>query len=212
MTHDAWTERLSDYLDDEMSAGERSAVAAHLEGCEACRAWVEDVTAIRAEARALGDRPPASDLWPALAVRLEPPSRRSMQVPLPLAIAAGLFIAVSSALGAWVLSHRDALPVSNLAGVRPSAPELTPAALTSPRYDEAVGDLLRVLESGRGSLHPRTIAVLERNLTLIDEAIAEARAALEQDPADVALVAAVARHQRTKLAVLRQVEQLVSLQ
>jgi anti-sigma factor RsiW len=36
--HQEWTDKLSDYLDDELSAGDRNAVEAHLRACAPCAA------------------------------------------------------------------------------------------------------------------------------------------------------------------------------
>ena len=35
--NDAWTDRLSEYLDDELSPAERAAIDEHLRGCPGCR-------------------------------------------------------------------------------------------------------------------------------------------------------------------------------
>ena len=43
IVHQEWTDRLSDYLDGELSADERGAVEAHLRGCGSCAAVLEDL-------------------------------------------------------------------------------------------------------------------------------------------------------------------------
>ena len=55
-TEDAFTDRLSDYLDDEdLSPAERGSIAAHIMGCAACRETLEDLRAVRAHAASLVD-------------------------------------------------------------------------------------------------------------------------------------------------------------
>ena len=75
-SNDPWTERLSEYVDGELAPAEAQALASHLEACERCRALAADLERIRAEARALRDREPERDLWPAIAAELESSSAR----------------------------------------------------------------------------------------------------------------------------------------
>jgi len=60
---DKWTERLSEYLDGELTAVERVALEAHLPNCAECSAVLDELRGVVARARALDDRPPARDLW-----------------------------------------------------------------------------------------------------------------------------------------------------
>ena len=48
---DMWTERLSDYVDDELAPEQRAALAAHLEGCAECSATLADLRRVAARAR-----------------------------------------------------------------------------------------------------------------------------------------------------------------
>src|SRR5437660_1313451 len=65
--NDTWTERLSEYIDGTLPDAERAALEAHLAGCTACRTTLDELRRVVARARALDDRPPAADLWPAVA-------------------------------------------------------------------------------------------------------------------------------------------------
>ena len=60
-----------------------------------------------------------------------------------------------------------------------------------------------LLAERRDALDPNTVAVLERNLAVIDRAIAESRAALLSDPASQFLAAQLARSYAAKLHLLR---------
>src|SRR2546430_8462046 len=64
---DTWMERLSEYIDGTLAETERGALEAHLAGCAACRTALDELRRVVARARALDDRPPATDLWPAIA-------------------------------------------------------------------------------------------------------------------------------------------------
>src|SRR4051812_31502339 len=70
MTTDTFTDRLSEYVDDEISREERRAIEAHLETCADCREVLSEIRSVVAPAGALEDTAPANDLWPAVAARV----------------------------------------------------------------------------------------------------------------------------------------------
>jgi len=72
-----------------------------------------------------------------------------------------------------------------------------------PGYRIAAEDLEDVLEVNRDQLDPKTVATLERNLAVIDSAIADARRALEADPRNTYLNNYLARTMRRKIDLLR---------
>ena len=55
---DQWTDRLSEYLDDELPPDERAELEAHLRHCAACGAVLADLKRIVTRARGLDDRLP----------------------------------------------------------------------------------------------------------------------------------------------------------
>ena len=67
------TDPLSEYLDHELSAADRSAVDAHLRTCAVCLATIADFRRIvQAAGRAAAcDMPPSRDLWPAILARIQ---------------------------------------------------------------------------------------------------------------------------------------------
>src|SRR5436190_13380132 len=71
VTHGEWTDKLSEYLDDELSASERTAVESHLAGCAECTRLLADLKRIVARAQAIEPRPPQTDLWHAVAAQIE---------------------------------------------------------------------------------------------------------------------------------------------
>jgi hypothetical protein len=75
-------------------------------------------------------------------------------------------------------------------------------------YQQAVDDLARVLETRRESLAPETAATLQRNLAIIDAAIAESRAALEKDPNSRELTKMLSSTYDAKVQLLRQAVQI----
>ncbi len=215
MTDDTWTDRLPAYLDDDLSPAGRLEMERHLVDCADCRQALADLRALVAEARRLPSTPPVRNLWPAIEAAVGPSSsratpvwRRRMSLPVPVAIAAGVVLAVTSALGVWTLMYRPAPAADVAAAAAVEAPVLRPAFLAPVPYGHAVDDLLTALAARRDQMDPRTVQVLERSLTTIDSAIADAMAVLAEQPDDLALVARVAEQRRLKLSVLRRFEKL----
>jgi anti-sigma factor RsiW len=210
---DTYSHRLSEYVDDELTPAERLEIERHLLDCAACREMVEGLQRVVTGARSLDDAPPSRDLWPALraALPLSAPARR-INLSIPQALAAGVLLAVVSGLCVWLLLERehdrqhDPGPAIVAVGGGPGA--MTPVGLADPKYDHAIDDLTRLLAEERPHLSPKTVDALERNLATIDRAIAEAQAALAKDPSDAFLNSHLAQQRRTKLALLRQANQL----
>lgn len=217
---DIWTDRLSEYIDDELTPAERAELEAHLRSCRECVATLEELREVVACAATLPARPPASDLWPGIEPHLSAGGRDGAVLPfrarmsrrfsftLPQIAAAGIALMVVSGGGVWVLQHGGAVTSGpDVVATDPKSlpePRLVSTTLSDPRYDEAIADLEQALEGGRGQLDPATVKVIEANLTAIDKAIAESRAALAQDPADVYLNNHLADARQRKLALLRR--------
>ena len=72
------------------------------------------------------------------------------------------------------------------------------------QYDAAVADLEGAVHKGRGRLDANTIAIVEHNLQIIDQAIAQARQALGADPANGYLSSHLVEARRRKLDLLRR--------
>ena len=82
--------------------------------------------------------------------------------------------------------------------------------LADPQYDAAVADLEKALKNGRGQLDASTIAIVEHNLQIIDQAISQAREALVADPANSYLSGHLVEARRRKLDLLRRATALTS--
>jgi Putative zinc-finger len=209
-THDSYTDRLSDYLDDELSASERSHVDAHLRECGECRTTLADLRAVAARAARLTDAAPATDLWPGVATRIggKPgvlPFRlaRRITFTLPQLVAASLALMVLSGGVVWLArlgGDRTDFPRV----VAEVAPAVSPANFADAHFDDAIADLQQTLDAGRAKLDPETVRVLEANLAAIDRAIDQCRRALAADPANAYLNGHLAEAKRRKLALLRR--------
>jgi hypothetical protein len=80
------------------------------------------------------------------------------------------------------------------------------------RYDATIADLETVLRTHRAELDTSTVRVVEQNLEIIDRAIAEARRALEADPASIYLNSHLAAQLQAKVRLLQQAAAVVTIQ
>jgi anti-sigma factor RsiW len=239
--HEEWTDRLSDYLDGELTDEERRAVDAHLRGCAECTAVLNDLKRVVARAQGVAGaaRPPAADLWAGIAARIETSPRsvrlsrrsageanvegakaglpRRVTFTLPqLAAAAAVLIAVSGTVAVKLMPAPTppaaavatvAQPESQVVsepGVREPGTHVVPVSMADAQYDAAVVDLEKALKQGRGRLDASTIAIVEHNLQIIDQAIDQAREALVADPANTYLSGHLVEARRRKLDLLRR--------
>src|SRR5215204_1803845 len=174
---DQWMERLSEYVDDELSEGERVALEAHLESCIDCSVVLADLRAVVERARHLDPYRPRQDLWPEIAQRIgatssrpRPIRRWSFSFP-QLAAAAAVLMTLSGGT-VWLMQEQRSIPLP-VPGSITTAPTsiATPAAVTASRnaaqsYASAVADLEQVLAGGRGQLDSTTVRVIEQNLAV----------------------------------------------
>lgn len=211
---------LSAYLDGELEAADRVRVEAHLAGCADCRQVIEDLRLMVRRAGALDDRPPERDLWPAIEARIASAStadvvplasrRRRITFSVPqLAAAALALMALSTAVAAMAMRGSAAPAVSGPAQVGIQAQGVSlPAPTGLASYDAAIADLQQALDQRRTQLDTATVRVIEQNLRVIDQAIAQARAALARDPNSTYLNGYLQRSLGRKLEFLRQVANL----
>jgi hypothetical protein len=221
MMSDPWTARLSDYLDGELSESERNALERHLSACPSCTGVLKDLARVADRARELPNAPPTTDLWTGIATRIgadalpvRAPSRRRWSFSFVQLGAACVAVAVASGSGVWLLAARRAGVPDAAIPARPvmisPMPTLSRPVIAEQKYDAAVAELEQVLEQGRGTLDTTTVHVLERNLALIDRAIADARRALAADPHNAYLNAHLAGTMRQKIDLLRQAAAIVA--
>jgi len=90
-----------------------------------------------------------------------------------------------------------ASPVARLASAEPLMRE------TEPVYDREIGKLRQIVKTRRSQLDPKTVAVLEQSISVIDSAIAQSRAALAKDPASGFLATQLNHSLEKKVELLR---------
>jgi len=231
--HLEWTSRLSDYLADDLGEADRAEVEAHLSTCGACARALEEMVRVVTQAGALEDMEPPQDLWGGISAAIGGASRASgddaggviafpgrsrasslgqARVELSrsrLAAAAVILVAVSASLSWWAGSARAGGSVAS----DPSASDVVMADMTAPAppagMAEELAALEDILESTRAVLDPNTVRVVERSLGVIEQAIADSREALLQDPGNAFLAEHLERMYRRKLVYLQDAVRLV---
>jgi len=147
---------------------------------------------------------------------------RRIAFTLPQLAAAAVVVAAVSGGIVWrTVQHaapraQDQVASAPRAAAEPStdvpdgADRIVPVGMADAQYDAAVSDLEKALQQGRGRLDAATIAVVEHNLQIIDQAIAQAREALTADPANTYLSGHLVEARRRKLDLLRRAAALTS--
>ena len=183
----------------------------------------KEIEAIREAAAKLPLIEPSRDLWPGIEARLgaqvvdiNQRARRPRGIVVStrmLAMAASVLVMATA--GATYLVLRDRMPdEASVAVAGPAAPQAqaglgTPASLSAGSgefgaYTEEIGDLQGAIAERRSRLDPATIAVIERNLRVIDGAIEESKRALAKDPNSELLTALLSEALASKVRLLRQ--------
>ena len=211
MTCDKVREILDELAAGRLTGARREAALAHIAGCVECTA---DLEAARALAAPLAAVPrsiePPRDLWPAISARTGARTARG-SAPLTrrrslLAIAAALaLVAGSSAVTMLLMRDNGPEPVPVTAA--PAAPAGI-APRFEARYVAETRELADLLERQRELLAPGTVAALERNLAIIDSAIADSRAALAADPSNGELELLLRAGYEQKVALLQRATRL----
>jgi anti-sigma factor RsiW len=212
---------IHDFADAALSEAARERVATHLRGCQRCRDELARILALRARVATLSATvEPARDLWPAIQAEVERRKTRPLRAGVTtfparsrrwmgLVAAAVLLVVASSAITALVMRERGGMAAE---GGRPARDvQLVAARGFAPveaEYLRAARELAAELSERRTQLSPETVARVEASLRTIDLAIAEARAALDRDPANADIVRMLDATYRQKLDLLRRAAEM----
>jgi hypothetical protein len=215
MTDHLSFDQLCEIADAPSGAASAAAVRDHLAGCGECAEQLAAIGALSAEtARLPREIAPPAELWSSIRAELGPRAssrpRWWTRTGVRLA-AAGVVIAVSSSALTMLALRERSEPVSAPAiGVQPSSAPDLPAHLASAEqgYARSVDELRRTLNERRDSLATSTVATVEQSLRVADSAIAEAREALQRDPANGVLAQLFASNYERKIDLLRRATEL----
>ena len=171
---------LEAYVDGDLAEDRRQQVALHLPECAGCRGEVESLLALAAESRRrLGPVEPERDLWPGVSGRIRDSERaaRRRQWGAGWLAAAAL---VGFVAGAFLMRSADTRPAPIATAAVP-APDV-PLAEWEHEARRHRAELLVSFSRQRDRLPAESMAVIEENLRVIDDAIHEIRTALVEDP------------------------------
>jgi hypothetical protein len=208
MTIHVLESQLHDLVDDAVPAAERAALEAHLSVCVECAAQLRSLANLRTRLRALPlSIEPQADLLPGIRARTYRASAwsRSRNTRWPfLAAAAVLLCFLSSAVTLLVLRSTRSEPPMSMVPAAVASAQLVALRATEARYLDAIEELRAALLRDQAVLEPETIRVLEQSLARIDQALADARAALAADPANAVLAEMLHANYEKKLDLLRR--------
>ena len=158
---------------------------------------------------------PPPDLWSAIRAELAPRSSRTIRWTSRWRVAAAALLVAggSSVITLLVVRANDRGRAAAIVAGTDSAPasgSRLPAhlAVAELGYERSIGALRRTLDERRDSLAPSTVATVERSLRIADSAIAEARSALEHDPANRVLADLLVSNYERKIDLLRRATEL----
>jgi anti-sigma factor RsiW len=210
-------EALVDYVDGRLDTAELRNVERHLEACDSCRALVTDLRTIRAAAFTLDRHEPAPGAWTRLqvAVAAEPaPKGRLLTMPArqnwPIWLGAVAALVLATVIGLLPLLSREAATDSDASAEISIESIAAEFAAAEQHYQKAIDDLQTIANKDTGELDPQVASVLQKNLSVIDQAISESRAALKSQPASTNAQDGLFEAFRMKVALLQQTVELIN--
>jgi anti-sigma factor RsiW len=236
---DLQSDVLVDLVDGRLEPAHQRDIERHLEACADCRALVTDLRSIRASAFMLDRREPPMALWTTLQAKVaaEPaPKGRLLAMPAavrrlvggspggggslgdagwPVWLGAAAALILATVIGLLPLLNRNAAPDA-AAGAGSAPPEITVESVAAEfeaaeqHYQKAIDDLQTIASKDTGELDPEVAAVLQKNLTVIDQAISESRVALRAQPSSTNAQDGLFNALRTKVALLQQTVELIN--
>src|SRR5262245_20758951 len=224
---------INDYADDALPPAERAEVERHLAGCAECRALIDDLREIRRAARSLEPRDPPVRAWTRIerAIQLEATARaeagsRTSRITtsrLWLGLAAAAVLILATAVGVRFLPRggQPTAPAGSGASASGSASASAQASSDAAQieaelrqaeahYEKAIQGLEQIANAEKGALDPQTAATLQKNLTVIDQAISESRAALRAEPTSEPAQMSLIDSFKTKMALLQDTVALIN--
>ena len=210
---------LGDYVDGTLDGPARAAFQAHLSSCARCRALAADFRALRQAAMALEPEAPSPRVWARLSAALE-----AERAGTPLrwgftwqTLAASMAAVVVVASLSWVGARlapvgRDGGRLASQGAGQPieTASVATEFAMVEAQFTSAIAGLEVIARSDRAALDMDTADVVQANLTVIDGAINESRAALVAEPDSRVAQQSLFDAMRSKIELLQDVVALIN--
>ena len=211
-------------VDGTIGSIRRAELELHVDTCDACRALYADLQRIHDAGAALPALDPPDSAWLQIAGRLRQEGRIT---PTPagidarrsygmwLAAAAAVILVVASAV--MVLPRFTGAPPPQTASTAGNAPDgRTVESIQSEvdaaqqQFEKAIAELEKVAKANQQALDPDTSATIDKSLGIIDQAIAENRAAVNAEPASAAARETLFQQLRSKVALLQDTIALIN--
>jgi hypothetical protein len=225
MSCEEFAEHLAGYLEHDLDEGMRARMELHSRGCTGCAVLLADMRALSTSAAKLPPLAPSRDLWAGIAERIETPvvalnpsgETFAVRATRPrwrgawMALAAAGLVAVTATVTYQVTTRSSAR--TQTVAVKPAVPDapLTPAAnraAIEQTYNAEIARLREIVEQRSTRLEPATVEVLQKNLKVIDDAIAQCKDALRSDPGSRFLIESLNDALESKVLLLRKAASL----
>lgn len=210
MNTDHDLERLfNDYVDETLSEDERRQVEAIVSRDPAAARKLAALQRIASDARRLPPSiQPSRDLWPGIASRLETGPRRQTVRRRPWRLALVAAMIAAAFVGGMIVARRtpDEAGGPAIGSPAPGTGGVVFAEFQSVRaqYTDARQTLLAALETNKSLLSPETRAVIDENLAVINQAVADIEVALARDPSNRQLMELLVAAYDDEVGLLRQ--------
>ena len=186
---------IQELADGTLGSIRRAELELHMEACEGCRGLADDLVRIRELAGSLERPSPPDRVWLQIAGRLRQEGRvaatpargRGARGYYPLALAASLLLIVGASLYFLYPRGPQSDPPGRGNAARTDSVEAIGGVeaefrLAEQHLQNAITRLEEAAKSDSSTIDPQTAALLQKNLQVIDQAIAESRAALRSEP------------------------------
>lgn len=228
MAHERYLTSIQEAVDGTLGSIRRADLQMHLDECDDCRALYEDLVRVRDAAAALPVLDAPDRVWLQIAGRLRQEGRiHSVPKPAParrsytawLAAAAAIVVLVGGTALMLTMRMNRSTPAPAAGTTAATAPARGNAGNAAPaksvetvqtevdaaqqQFEKAIADLEKVAKANQSALDPGTSKTIEKNLGIIDQAIAENRAAVKAEPASVAARETLFEALRQKVSVLQ---------
>jgi anti-sigma factor RsiW len=201
-------QKLNDYVDGALSQDDIAAIEVVLANDQEAQAEVAFLQQLAHDASALPQViAPRRDLWAGVANRIASKPALPWMRWTRFAVAAVLLVAASSAVTVLYMKQTIEVPALVLAK-KEVTPILAAFQASEQTYSTAIDQLTKTMHQRRDVLAPETVAAIEANLKVIDEAILASRVALDADPNNQASVHLILAMYKRKVDLLQQIVEM----
>jgi len=222
-------EHLQDLVDGYLTREEAERVSTHAATCPACTAEIKEMETLLNRLESLpASTEPGRDLWPAIRAGIEnTPDEQTEKTVIPMPEPRRLFSPSSTWIGWGGLAAAAVLalvfglrapeteppvpgegPAQARVRTSPSSASMVALMALETETQSAGREVMAAYTARQVRLHPTTEDDLSRSLRLMDKAIAETRAALQEDPGNPGLTARLTDRYEQKLKLLRRMMRL----